>query len=362
MTVAGGDWYESEPPLGRQWVAELQRLKRRAQARPFLILSLAALLTGAVMFMLATKPRLARARVVIAVTEGDLGAQRTPTSMGELREYVDTVLLPNASLLPIIEANAWRFPLRRKLGDAYALSELRDTFEIGVWRNYFLYQYSIDERRSARIAITVTHTDRDFAVELARRLAAIIIDAENAQRQRAARALIAEATSIIARAHERLGEAQIALNERTVALAKAELDGATARATALRMEVFAASSALRREQEKLDTLNRSAGAEQLDAAVTQAGLGMQLEIADERLPPPEEGGRTLTLIVVGVALFLMMVPLVSIAIGSFDSRIHDLEDVSRLGFPIVGHVPSFPGDSAGSLRDRGVRRRRVPSY
>jgi hypothetical protein len=362
MSVAGGDWYESEPPLGRQWVAELQRLKRRARARPFVILTLAALLTGAVMVLIVTKPRLARARVVIAVTEGNLGLGRTPTSMGELREYVDTVLLPNAALLPIIEENAWRFPLRRKLGDAYALSELRDTFEIEVWRNYFLYQYSIDERRSARIAITVTHTDRDFAVELARRLAAIVIDGENQQRQAAALALVAEGTRIIARAHERVAAAQVTLNESTVALAKAELAGADARASALRMEVAALSAAHRREQEKLDTLNRNAGAEVLDAAVTGAGLGMGLEIADERLPPPEGGGRTLTLVVLGTALFLFMLPLVSIAIGSFDSRIHDVEDVSRLGFPVVGHVPSFPGDSAGSLRDRGVRRRRVPSY
>src|SRR5688500_7965436 len=146
---AGRDWYESEPSLGRQWVAELQRLKRRARTRPFIILTLAALATAAVMFMVATKPRLARSQVVIAVTEGDLSTGRTPTSMHELREYVDTVLLPNTALMPIIEDNSWRFPLRRKLGDAYALSELRDLIEIGVWRNYFLYQYSFDERRSA---------------------------------------------------------------------------------------------------------------------------------------------------------------------------------------------------------------------
>jgi hypothetical protein len=362
MTVAGGDWYDSEQPLGRQWVNELQRLKRRAQARPVAILIIAALLTGAVMFVIATKPRLARARVTIAVTEGNLGARRTPTSMGELREYVDTVLLPNAALMPIIEENAWRFPLRRKLGDTYALSELRDTLEIAVWRNYFLYQYSIDERRSARIALTVTHTDREFAIELARRFARIVIDGENQQRQRATQALIAETSMIIARAHERVVQAQTAVNERSVALAQAEIARQDGRASALRTEVRAAEAALRREEEKLVTINRSAGAEQMDAAISEAGLGMQLEIADERLPPPEEAGRTLVLVVVGTALFLMMVPLVSIAIGSFDSRIHDVEDVSRLGFTVVGHVPSFPGDSAGSLRDRGVRRRRVPSY
>jgi hypothetical protein len=51
---------------------------------------------------------------------------------------------------------------------------------------------------------------------------------------------------------------------------------------------------------------------------------------------------------------------VSLFVGAFDSRIHDLDDVARLGIPVVGHVPRFPGDSVGSLRERGVKRRGVP--
>ena len=356
------DWYASETPIGRQWVTELQRLKRRARARPFTILAVALALTGALVFMVARKPRIARARVVIAVTETDLGTGRTPTSMSELRDYVYTVLLPNAKLMPIIEENAWAFPLRRKLGDAYALSELRDFFDIAVWRNYFMYQASYDELRSARIAVTVMTADADFAVELARRLAGIIIDGEAERRRAAADALAAEAVAVIEATRAKVAVVERELSDKMVAAADAELKRQPGKAIALRTEVAALSQALHNERERLATVNTAAEIDQLDAAVANAGLGMGMEIADERLPDPEEGARAFKLGVLGVLLFCLLTPLVAIMIGTFDSRIHDLDDVSRLGMPIVGHVPSFPGDESGSLRDRGVRRRRVPSF
>ena len=55
---------------------------------------------------------------------------------------------------------------------------------------------------------------------------------------------------------------------------------------------------------------------------------------------------------VGSALFL----------GAFDSRVHDTDDVARLGLPVLGHVPGFPGDQVGSLRSRGARRNHVPWF
>jgi hypothetical protein len=361
--VAGEpDWYQAETPIGRQWVIELQRLKRRARARPFTIVAIALLLTAGLMFIIASKPRMARTRVVIAVTESDVGSGRTPQSMGELRDYVATVLLPNAVLMPIIDENPWAFPLRKRLGDAYALSELRDLFDIAVWRNYFMYEASYEHMRSARIAVTVDHPDADFSVELARRLAALIIEGEAERRRAAADALAAEAVKVIESTRASVDRAEAELNEKLVEAAAAERARATGRSLALRAEVAALSLALHKEKQKLQTVNTAAEIDQLDAAVAQAGLGLGMEIADERLPPPAEAGLAIRLIVIAAILFFLLTPLVAIVIGAFDSRIHDLDDVTRLGFPIVGHVPAFPGDGTGSLRDRGIRRRRVPSF
>jgi capsular polysaccharide biosynthesis protein len=63
---------------------------------------------------------------------------------------------------------------------------------------------------------------------------------------------------------------------------------------------------------------------------------------------------------VAVLLFVTLFIVVALYIGAFDTRIHDLDDVARLGIAVVGQVPGFPGDEVGSLRERGVTRRGVP--
>ena len=64
------------------------------------------------------------------------------------------------------------------------------------------------------------------------------------------------------------------------------------------------------------------------------------------------------LVVVGIGSLLGS----ALLIGAFDSRVHDVDDVARLGLPVLGHVPGFPGDGVGSLTVRGASRARVPSF
>jgi hypothetical protein len=42
--------------------------------------------------------------------------------------------------------------------------------------------------------------------------------------------------------------------------------------------------------------------------------------------------------------------------------VHDVDDVERLGLPVLGHVPGFPGDRVGSLEARSVQRTRIPLF
>jgi hypothetical protein len=69
-------------------------------------------------------------------------------------------------------------------------------------------------------------------------------------------------------------------------------------------------------------------------------------------------------VLIGFAFLTLCIflPLAGIVIGAFDARVHDLDDVGRLDLTVLGHIPEFPGDSVGALRDRGVRLRRVPSW
>ena len=86
-----------------------------------------------------------------------------------------------------------------------------------------------------------------------------------------------------------------------------------------------------------------------------------MNIVDERKPGRHDRS---PLVLVGLALVSLCIflPLAGVIIGTFDTRVHDLDDVGRMDLVALGHMPAFPGDRVGALRDRGVRRRRMPSW
>ncbi len=110
---------------------------------------------------------------------------------------------------------------------------------------------------------------------------------------------------------------------------------------------------------------------QLDATVTsvdsmadkveEAGLDTSLTIVDEH-KPEVAGTRGFVLVLVLSFVGICALFASALIVGAFDSRIHEGDDVARLGLPLLGHVPGFAGDDVGSLRSRGVRRRRVTSF
>ena len=54
-------------------------------------------------------------------------------------------------------------------------------------------------------------------------------------------------------------------------------------------------------------------------------------------------------------MFLLIVGLLVPVVGTFDDRIYAPRTASR-GLPLFGAVPRFPGDEAGSYRERVLTR------
>jgi hypothetical protein len=355
------DWYEAEPPLHRVLIGELQRLQRRARARWPLLVVIALALTGAVVWKVARKPTLYRARQVLAITEGELVSGHDATPLHELREYVGNVLLSNAALLSLIEEKQLMRRTRARFGDEFAIESLRDQLRIGVWRNYFQYSYSFDERRTARIAIVFIDKDRDFAYEMARALTTLVINRESERRVEAAAALARQTEAVQEATRARLMAARSEQSAEVAALAMAEQRGDRGGIAIHRLRASELSGEVVRAQEAFYAIEQTTSAEALQAAVTTAGLALEIAVVEDRRPPRDDRS-LLVLIGVGLVALILFLPLTSIVIGAFDTRVHDLEDVSRLGVVSLGHVPPFPGDHVGALRDRGVRRRRMPSW
>src|SRR6266496_1797409 len=96
---ADDEWYESEEWTRKGMVRELQRMRRRMRVRPLPVLALAALITGALTFKLATRKPSFDAEIVLALREGTLGTQQhTGIPLGELEEFVSSVLLSDQKL------------------------------------------------------------------------------------------------------------------------------------------------------------------------------------------------------------------------------------------------------------------------
>ena len=356
MAVDNDDeWFESEQSTRAAMVAELQRIKRRTVVRPVPVLLLAALLTTAITYKVATKKRIIEAEIVLALSEGTLAADRRDLGIpvDHLKDYVGTDLMPRAKLEGIIERRDL-FRLRKKMGMQFAVDELRSNMEIAIWHNSFLVD---DEHgtRSARIGITYGDTDPEVALEVARDLAQTVVESAAERRQEQAGQLAQQLASMHADLARQLGEIRREQAQKEVAHDRALAKGQKAIAEALDLE----GDALEREAKKLDA-EIDAVVKSSDAGIAANGLDVSLEIVEEHRPERQES-HAFVMILVGVVIGLGSLIGSALLVGAFDSRVHDTDDVARLNLPILGHVPGFPGDGFGSLAARGALRRRVNS-
>jgi capsular polysaccharide biosynthesis protein len=356
---ATDEWFESEESPALAMIGEVQRIRRRTMARPIPVVLLAAAITAAVTWRFATKKPLVEAEVVLALTEGSLSSHKTNIPVEELRDYVKSVLMPDKKLLEVIKRRDL-YRLRHKLGDDFALEQLHDQLEVEIWKNLFIaYDEGAPGQKSARIGITVADTDPDLAYGIARDIAGVVIAAADEQRTK----LADDVTHDVALKRERVTERLTALQQerarRMVALVEANRQGKPALAAAINLDLLEVDRQQKRVEEELAQAATSPDA--IADRIAGAGLDMSVEIVEEKRPDrTEHSGLVLIMIVLVVGVGALLGS--ALLLGAFDSRVHDADDVARLGLPVLGHVPGFAGDHVGSLASRGVDRRRVPSF
>ncbi|HUH05903.1 MAG TPA: hypothetical protein VML75_28130 [Kofleriaceae bacterium] len=353
------DWIEAERS-SHSFVRELQRLKRRAKARPIGFVLLAALLASAVVYKRSRRPETYKARVVMVVTEGELSTDRTPLPRKELRDYVTALSFTRARLLSVVEEHDL-YPARAVRGDDYAAAAMRSNLKVEVYRNYFANDRGFETaRRSARIGIIFRDSNPERATRVARRVAELIAETESRRREQSSSDAVDQSRAISSRARTAMEERRTQLTEALLARDRARTANERLREAELSLEI----ERLEQQLEADRTLVRLTEADvrdiELRAALDTSRLGLSFEVADEHAPEARDPNAWLVLAALGVVSFVFLLPLCAIGVGAFDSRVHDLEDVERLGLDVVGHVPGFRGDRVGSLDRRGAPRNRVP--
>jgi capsular polysaccharide biosynthesis protein len=354
------DWFEREIPTRFGMVAELQRIARRTRVRPFRVLAVALVITAAVTYKFAMKPRVYTADIVLAMNEGAFSNERDKSiPFEQLKEYVENVLLPDNALLEIIEK---RTPGRiDTFGKAFVLESFRDNVEILIWKNSFAYYDEADPyaQKSARIGIEVTDLDPDNAFEIARDLASVAIRTHDANRRLVNGQLSAELDTFRDQMALKVDEVANQLVIKENALAAARKIGNNQAAATLIVDINNLVYSRKQYESVYKAIDLSP--ELFADKLTDAKLDVAITVVDQVRPAKQEQSElvlAMIIAVIGTGAFLGS----ALLLGSFDSRVHDTDDVTRLNLPVLGHVPGFPGDHVGSLDARGAARRRVPSF
>ena len=356
----GDQWYESEQPTRSGLVAEMQRIRRRTIVRPIPVIVLAALVTAGITRSVANKPIIVEAEVVIALAEGALASRSTGMPVDQLRDYVTRVLMPNKRLLEV--ADKYHLLSRRKTaGPEDALENLHDMFAVQIWKNSFAYYDDEDANaaRSARIGISVRDTDPDRALDMAHDLAAVVIETAAEGRQKRADAITGQVAMLRSAVDDELDKLAIDVASKQAAIAEARNRGDIDLARRLGIDLAALKQDQRRREAQFERIAASSDA--LAADIVAAGLDMSLSVVDEIRPErPTHSGLVLVMVAAVIGTFSLVGA--ALVLGAFDSRVHEADDVIRLGLPTLGHVPGFAGDNVGSMRTRSAAPTRVPSF
>lgn len=342
------DWLDEEAGQPGVW-RELKRLGRRAGRRWALTLAVALALTGAVVGLEAHKPRSYESRVVFRITEGDVDAESAPHTNGRLKEYVSDVVFANLKLAALIKKHGL-YPSLAARDMTLAIESMRDDIDVDVWRNYFALPHSADDpARSARVSIAFHGRDKQVVYDTVRDLGQLLLEHE--QRSRVAQAEVA-----MRLADDESDAARALVRRRNRELTETELAREHARTPAEALTLLVAAHDLERAVLRAQALVDKADAKRekmyLRLQLEKRALGMRVELIDGGRVAREGLSRKLALLILAIITFVVGLPLSSVAVGAFDDRIYDAEDVRRLGLGVVGAVRHFEGDNAGALSER----------
>jgi hypothetical protein len=340
-------WLDEEAGLVSAW-RELGRLRRRAASRPIHTLGITLLITFAVVYKSSRSVPAFESRVVFRVVEADIEAQTSLVPNHALRSYINDVVFSSERLVELMK--------RHKLGGskvtkdpAEAVKGFREDLIVEVWRNYFMEARStMDPARSARVAISYPHKDAKLAYEVTRDLGDLVVKTQEEERIARAEETVRALADIEDAAQEELDKARSAIAVKELALSSAN----AAEQAVLRIELAALRAGLKPLEDRVARIAAARGDYALRADLEREQLGLRFEVVEAPRVMHATVSRPKKLIKIGVATFFVILLLVGIAVGAFDSRVHDVEDVRRLGWEPLGHVRAFDGDGVGSLNER----------
>ncbi|HKA89865.1 MAG TPA: hypothetical protein VKE22_19525 [Haliangiales bacterium] len=322
----------------------------RALRRPWRVLTIALLITGACVAYRARRSPSYEARLYFLLAEGDItDPNNAPKPLHSIRDYVSNVALSRNRIEQLMKKYHLS-PALLARDPVAATDSFREDVEVDVSRNYFIYdRHPGDAPRSAQVTISMKGGDAEQTRAIVHDIGDAILQAQAAQRNgRLARAReLLGAQLTLARARIKAG--QDVMDRLWLEAAKAD----PRRAIAIRAQIAAQQAAAKGAIEQLLALERRAADVAFTAAAEGEQLGMNFELFDETLTASAPRLGTADFLRLGAIVFVIVLVLAVPIVGAFDDRVYAPEDLRARGIALFGALPRFPGDDVGSYRARG---------
>lgn len=309
--------------------SELRRLFRRARAQKTITVLVAAVFALVIVGRAVRRSPQYEARVVLRVSEQRTPEQgRTMVSPADLEDYTEQVVFARSRLLDIIRARQLYSSLRAR-DPQLAVEQMREDLTVTVVGNYFLeYRRQNEGPRSVRVILEYVSADPDEAAAVLRDLSQLF------------------ATTLAGDSHDVVVEALALAQQTTQALRERlqrherELTASRARAAGADPIASVESARLRRAiAADLEELTAFKTRESELRLASEAGPAWALicDVGDIHVPPRVDRSWR-RFVALGVLALLAGLPLCAMAVGAFDRRVYDGDDVRRLGLEPIAYV------------------------
>ena len=340
-------WVDNEPGWADA-MREIRCVRRRSRQRWPLVLLVTSLLTGIVTFRVSQQQRSFQSTVVMREFEESFDADTAPPTSSQLEKYILEVSLSRHVLLAVIDEFGL-YSRQLKLDPNLAVETMREAIEIDVVENYFTKSGTgEDPARSARIAVSYSGSDPELALRVVRYLGRVIENNQQVERQASADS----AARSVSDGVELLRLELLRLQQREAQLRPEQQEGEDLMAAGVESQRIRAS--IQRIGGDMSIYEAKANLFHLRSDFEEQARGLRFQMVD----PGQVAEVSLTdhqrVVLYTCCVFLFLLPLVGLAIGSFDSRARDADGLRRIGLITLGEVPSFAGMECGAWASREV--------
>jgi hypothetical protein len=322
------NWMDDEPVLSETATRVTTRLLQRSRRSWPVWFGIIFALSSFVAVQKIRHPPIIPAVVVIRLVEGSIKVSPALLSTKLIRAKIFDRALTRSNLTEVLRRHRAAFPTLAR-DPVLAVDDLLTDVVVVVSQNDFMqYRDPNDPPRSVRISVSYKHVDAEVAWAVARELADLVVKAEVGE-QRRELALQAAVS----------GEAQV---QGADALRSLLGDGTQLTEVTQPTEGPAKSPGiLSSMSRRLNQAAKEDAANQLMLRAVDQNQGLHLELIDPGRPPVRVKGLAAAQ---GVLMaFPLILLLVALAVGAFDPRVLDDQDLRAFGIAPLGHARARPG-------------------